>query len=774
VPVDTATNVMLAATLVCFAAAAVAPTLLRVVGTVRGGFLLALVPLALLAMLLTCFAPNVLEGGAVLESLPWIPGLSIAAAFRFDGLAMLMATLVLGIGFMVVAYSSRYMSEEARAPRFFAYLLAFMGAMLGVVLADDLLMLFVFWELTSLTSFLLIGYEHEKESARRSAVQGLIVTVAGGLLMLAGFIVLADIAGSYRISDVLAFEGLHKEPRAGLALALIVFGCFTKSAQFPFHFWLPNAMSAPSPVSAYLHSATMVKAGVYLLARLHPAFGEHAHWFWWLVPAGTVTMLLGAVMAFRSSGVKRVLAYTTVMALGTLTLLLGLGAAAAAVTFLLVHALYKGALFLVAGIIDHEAGAKDIGEARGLARALPVTAVFAVIAAASAAGLPPLFGFIGKEMLIEYGLKSSMWLGVAGAVAGGLVATMVATLVLRMFFGETRAPKASIHEAPAAMLIGPVLLGIGSITFGFAPGIAESYLLKAAAASVDPDAYMHLALWHGFNLPLAFSAASLTAALVLFLLWPRLQPRFAGWSWPERFGPEAGYWALLAATERLAATVTRFLQNGYLRYYLLSVMAVVLLLAGSRLVQADQVITTAIFAVPGIVPGGVAVVVLFAALSALGSRSALASVMALGALGFGIALLYVWFSAPDLAITQVLIETLTTILLMLVLFRMPRFKRLSSRAARVRDLAFSVVFGVMITATLWMVVGNREYPSISDWLVANSVSGGHGRNVVNVILVDFRALDTLGEIFVLALAAVGVYALLRERNVTDRGGNFAA
>lgn len=772
--VEASTNAMLLAVVVCLAAAASAPWLLRW-GSARGGMLLAAVPLVLLAVLLGLHGADARDG-AVLESLPWIPGLDVAADFRLDGLSLLMTTLVLGIGVMVVAYSSRYMPDEARTGRFFAYLMAFMAAMLGLVLADNLLLLFVFWELTSLTSFLLIGFDHEAEKSRRAALQGLIVTVAGGLVMLAGMVVLAEAAGSYRISDIIATPALHEAPGAGLALGLIVMGCFTKSAQFPFHFWLPNAMAAPSPVSAYLHSATMVKAGVYLLARLHPALGEHAHWFWWLAPVGAVTMVLGAVMAFRSSGIKRVLAYTTVMALGTLTLLLGLGAAAAAMTFLLVHALYKGALFLVAGIIDHEAGAKDIREASGLARALPVTAAFAAIAAVSAAGVPPLFGFIGKELLLEYGLKSSAAFGVAGAVAGALVAAMVATLVLRVFFlGERRAPMQHIHEAPWPMLLGPVVLGIGSVLFGLLPGIPEALVLQSAAAAVAPGTEMHLALWHGFNLPLLLSALSLAAAVGLFLAWPRWQAGFAAWALPERRGPEAGYDGLMAGIDRFSDRLTGRIQSGYLRAYVRTIMAVVLLLTGLTLIlRTDAGLAAAPFLMPGVIPALIGVVVVMAARAALEARSALVAVMALGALGFGIALLYVWFSAPDLAITQVLIETLTTILLMLVIFRMPRFKRLSSRAARLRDGAVAVAFGVLVTCLLWMVTGNREFDSISAWLLEHSVPDGHGRNVVNVILVDFRAFDTLGEIFVLALAAVGVYALLRERGSGKRDGGFAA
>lgn len=750
--------------LVCFLVAALAPRLVRG-NAARPGLLLSLLPLSLLVWLIALHGAPVLSGQVIVESRPWIEGLSVAASFRLDGLSLLMSVLILGIGAPVVAYAGAHLGDDPRAGRFFAYLLSFMGAMLGLVLADNILLLFVFWELTSLTSFMLIGYNHESEKARKSAFQGLFVTVGGGLVLLAGLIVLGEAAGSYEMSGVLVSPELFAHPMAGTALALIAIGCFTKSAQFPFHFWLPNAMAAPSPVSAYLHSATMVKAGVYLLARLHPALGEHAHWFWWLVPAGAVTMLVGSAMAFRSSGVKRMLAYTTIMALGTLTLLLGLGAAAAAVTFLLAHALYKGALFLIAGIIDHEAGVKDIGQASGLARVLPVTAVFAVIAAASAAGLPPLFGFIGKELLLEEGVHAAALLAAAATIAGALVAVMVATMVLRIFFGgPVRAPVAKPHEAPAAMLAGPVLLGIGSVLFGLFPALPQQLVLAAASAAVDPAApTLKLSLWHGLNLPLALSATSLAAAAMLFFAWSRWQPALAACSLPQRAGPEAGYWKLLDGLYWVARIQTELLQSGYLRRYVLIILLVVVVLTGGTLLMRVGIPFPAINpGLSGSIPLVVGMMVLASAMAALTTRTALEAVVAVGALGFGIALLYVWYSAPDLALTQVLIETLTTILLVLVLFRMPRFRHLSSAMERRRDAVVALALAALMTALLWMVMGVQVPHPIADWLLAESVPQGYGRNVVNVILVDFRVLDTLGEIFVLGLAAVGVYALLRQ------------
>lgn len=768
--ITSASPLMLLVVLACFAGAAAAPLLMRG-NAARPALLLALLPATLLALLVAVHGGAVAAGATVIEARPWISGLSVAASFRLDGLSLLMAGLILGIGTLVVAYAGSYLGDDPRAGRFFVYLLSFMGAMLGLVLADNILLLFVFWELTSVTSFLLIGYNHEEEKARKNAFQGFFITVAGGLVMLAGIVALGEAVGSYELSTILATEDVHQHPVAGLALALIVIGCFTKSAQFPFHFWLPNAMAAPTPVSAYLHSATMVKAGVYLLARLHPAFGEHAHWFWWLVPAGGLTMVLGAVLAFRSTGLKAILAYTTVMALGTLTMLLGIGEAGAAVTFLLAHALYKGALFLVAGIIDHEAGGKDLRDIGGLGSKLPVTASAALIAVLSAAGLPPLFGFIGKEMLLEYGLDASTAVAAASVLAAGFVTAMVATLWLRAFTGGFRAKREHVHEAPWPLLAGPVLLGLGSIGFGLVPGLAEAGVLQAAAMAVGaaPDAALGLKLWHGFNLPLLLSGLSLGLGAALYLAWPRLQPGFASWTGPERYGPEAQYERGMQALASISDWQTRTLQSGYLRNYVMIVLLVVLgVVGGTLLLRAGLSLPAEDIVRPSLIPSVVAAIVFAAGIAALRTRTALSSVIALGAVGFGIALIYIWYSAPDLAITQVMIETLTTILLVLVLVRLPRFRRLSTRAARSRDTVLATSVGLLMAALLWMVMGMPSPADpISEWLLNEAVPSGYGRNVVNVILVDFRQLDTLGELFVLGLAAVGVYALLRRQ--AERG-----
>lgn len=729
----------------------------------RGASAMALVPLAGL-MTLASIAAGATEGPPT-AAYAWAPGLGVSLALRLDGLSLLMGGLILGIGTLVVAYAGAYLRGATPLPRFMATLFAFMTAMLGLVLADDVMLLFVFWELTSITSFLLIGYHHEDRTARDSAFQGLVITVAGGLCLLVGLILLGEAAGSYRLSDWLAQgAALAQHPSATLAFVFVALGCITKSAQFPFHFWLPNAMAAPTPVSAFLHSATMVKAGVFLLARLQPVLGGLPAWQW-LVPLGAFTALFAAWMAFRADGLKRILAYTTVMALGTLTLLLGLNAPQAAVAFLLAHAFYKGALFLVAGIITHETGAKTVSSVAGMGRKLPWTWAAALLAAASGAGLMPWFGFIAKELLLVSALDSAPLLAVAVVLTAALVGAMLLTVAIRPFVGAPRAPRAldEIHEAGWWMRAGPVLLGVLGTAAGLMPQWADHLVLRSAAVAagaVEPSA---LVLWHGINAAFLASLMSLALVAVLWWSWPRLQPRL-GTAALDRYGPEALYGVLLRALPVVADAVTRRLQSGQLRRYVAITLVSAVVLLGATLVFRFTPLLAfpalgAVPVVPAVLAGGVLVM----AILALAGSDALKSALILGAVGFGVALLYLWFSAPDLAITQVMVETLTTILLVLILFRLPAMRQLSTRAERLADLVLASAAGLILTVVLWQLLAARPPPAISDWLVANAYDGGHGRNIVNVILVDFRALDTLGEIFVLALAAVGVFALLRGR-----------
>jgi multicomponent Na+:H+ antiporter subunit A len=630
--------------------------------------------------------------------------------------------------------------------------------------------MFVFWELTSVTSYLLIGFYHEDDKARRSALQGLIVTAGGGLALLAGLILLGNVVGSYELSEILASDVLRGHDAYGLVLLLILLGTFTKSAQVPFHFWLPNAMAAPTPVSAYLHSATMVKAGVYLMARLHPAMGGTEIWVQSLSVVGAVTMVTGTVLALRSTEIKRMLAYSTIMALGTLTMLLGVGTApaiVAAMAFLLGHSLYKGALFLVAGALDHETGTKDITQMGGLARAMPVTMVFASLAALSLAGVPPLFGFVAKELLFEAALGAPLhatFLLVMTVVAAMLTVAVAAIVALRPFHGALRNTQKMPHETSWSMLLGPIVLASMGLVFGLVQVLAESQLVRAGVEAVYGEAVdFRLVLWHGFNLPLALSALSLAVGLVIFWRWDRVRTLLVSVRTIDRLGAERGYDHGLTGLNAVAAWQTRVLQNGYLRNYLYTILlTTVTLLAWTVFVRTGMVPRAA--RIDGLFHEIViATLIIAAAIFVSTTRSRLGAVASLGVVGFGVALLYVLFSAPDLGITQVLIETLTVILLVLVLFRLPNFLGLSSPLARLRDLGVALLFGASMTLLVLFAIDVQYFAPISHYFVTASVPAAEGRNIVNVILVDFRAFDTLGEIFVLALAAIGVYSMIKLR-----------
>ena len=759
---------MLIAVLSGFLLALIAPAVCAV-SREWAGWTLALLPAALFAWFASLL-PGVMADGAQVITYPWFPSLDIQLSFLIDGLSLMFALLISGIGTFILIYAGGYLKGHPAIARFYVLMLAFMASMLGVVLSDNLITLFVFWELTSITSYLLIGFDHEDVNARRSALQGLFVTVAGGLALLAGLIMLGTITGSYALSDVLASEiVLSEHPWFTPLLLCILAGCFTKSAQVPFHFWLPNAMAAPTPVSAFLHSATMVKAGVYLLARLSPAMGDSELWTLLLSLFGGMTMFLGAFMAITHTGAKKLLAYSTIMALGTLVMLIGIGthyAMVAFASFLIAHSLYKGALFMIAGILDHETGTKDVAAMGGLARLMPVTAVFAALAALSLAGIPPLLGFVGKELMFEAVLGAPVLGGLlivlsVGAGVGVMVAAAV--IAIKPFFGERRETPKHPHEAPVSMLAGPVVLASLSLLFGVVLFIPEQTLVAPVVASLGGAANkVHLSLWHGINVPLMLSGLSLIIALAVFAFWSRLQPslailRDAG----GRIGPEAGYYRIMEWLTRIASWQTRVLQNGTMGNYLITLVMTTVLITGYTLLSQHG--STLRVPVPALGSGfgwSIAVLMLVSALFASSTRSRLGAVASMGVMGFSVALIFILFSAPDLGITQILVETLTVILLVLVLFRLPGFIRLSSPLERGRDIVVAIFAGVLMTLLILAATELQFFEPISSGQIARSVPEAHGRNIVNVILVDFRALDTLGEIFVLALAAIGVYSMI--------------
>jgi multicomponent Na+:H+ antiporter subunit A len=766
---------MIIVVLAGFAAALAAPW---IHSRTRGisGWLIALLPLGL-TIYFGNYLTRIANGETFHAAYAWVPSLDVNLAFYLDGLSLLFTLIIAGIGTLVVIYGGGYLKGDPLLGRFYAYILIFMSSMLGVVLANNLITLFVFWELTSISSYLLIGFKHDKADSRQAALQALLVTGSGGLALLAGLVLLGHVAGTSTISELMAQGDMIRDDGLyGAILILVLLGAFTKSAQFPFHFWLPGAMAAPTPVSAYLHSATMVKAGIYLLARLTPALGGTEAWQVALSGVGAVTMALGAFVAWQQTDLKRILAYSTVSALGVLVLLLGIGtdyAIKAAITLLLAHSLYKGALFLIAGSLDHETGTRDVLLMGGLWRAMPWTGTAAVVVAASMAGIPPLFGFISKEVFYKAAYDApdlaALLIGVAVlssvmiVAAGGLVS-------LKPFFGRAGHTPKSPHEAPLSMTLGPMLLAGLTVAFGFLPGLANDYAVKTATHATlnDTTAKVELVLWPGVNIVLLLSIVTVLAGLGVYVWRDRLQHYVGFLDVGARFGPARGYRALLDGMLWLADRQTRVLQNGYLRVYLITIVSATTALVGYTLLTQTDLDGTLRSPDVRVYELLIAGVILAATIAVTQARSRLAAVAALGTIGYGIALLYILFGAPDLAMTQFAIETLTVLLFVLVIYRLPRFASMSSRAVRARDAAIALSAGAMMTLLVLIVTANPTQTGLTSYFAENSVTLAKGRNIVNVILVDFRALDTLGEIVVLAVAAAGVYSLLKLRPTQDK------
>lgn len=763
------------AVLMGFVLAASSPLLNRWFGE-RASLLLALFPASIAAWLFSQ-APLVLSNGPQLLEWAWVPSLGISLSFLLDGLSLLFGLLITVIGTCVLVYAGGYLKGHQDIARFHLALVAFMVSMLGLVLADGLLTLFIFWELTSITSYLLIGFNHTDIEARKSARQGLFVTVAGGLALMAGLVLLGIASGSWSLSEILqSDDDLRQHALYTPMLICLLLGAFTKSAQFPFHFWLPNAMAAPTPVSAYLHSATMVKAGIYLLARLQPELGGTGMWVTVLSVVGATTMLTGAFLAIHHTNIKKLLAYSTIMALGTLTMLLGIGsdyAMTAFVTFLLAHSMYKGALFMVAGILDHETGTKDVTAMGGLRRVMPVTAVIALVAALSLSGVPPLFGFIGKELMLEAALgaeRVQLLLVLFAFLSAILTIAVAAVIALRPFYGARHDTPKTPHEAPFSMLIGPGLLAFGSLALGLAPAMlgADALLTSAATAVAGEALPISLSLWYGVNVALIMSVVSLILGFLLFKRWDSVRGQLARLAPIMRYGPEAGYEGLMNGIVRFSEWQTRLLQNGYMRNYILVMLVVLIALIGNSILlrhSPQLALSLDVRFHEVIVVGTMAMGALFATIS----RSRLGAVVSVGIMGFSIALIFILFSAPDLGITQLLVETMTVILLVLVLFRLPRFSNLSTNLERIRDGAVAATMGVLIFLLIMTAWSIDQFETISTYMVENSAPLAYGRNIVNVILVDYRALDTLGEMFVLALAAIGVIAMLKLRHGETEG-----
>lgn len=731
---------------------------------------------ALVAFLLLALSagPAVFQGNPPTLRFDWVPEIDLTFALHLNGWGLLLALLVTGIGTLILTYATGYMGGHPQASRLYTYLYAFMFAMAGLAMADHLLLFFVFWELTSITSYLLIGFNHNDPSARKNALQALLVTGLGGMALLAGCILMADTAGTWLISELAAKSPqIISSPLYPAILTLVLVGAFTKSAQFPFYFWLPNAMAAPTPVSAYLHSATMVKAGIFLMGLMLPILGGTQAWILTLTIVGGITLLIGAVFGMRQTDLKKILAGTTLAILGMLTLLLGIGtekAVLAAVLVLLGHALYKATLFMVAGSIDHETGTRDTRMLGGLRSTMPLTAAAAGLAALSKMGLPPFYGFLGKEYAYKSTLHSQADIALTTILLVGsalLLCLAIRTGILPFWQKKSSQslPKHP-HEAPPSMLIGPLILaGIGLVV-GILPFLFSPLVSQACTAILGYSVEPTVKIWAGFNLPLLLSAITLILGLLIFYFRSHifsLQKKLA----PP--GAEAAYDLIFKSVLSFAHWQTRTLQSGYLRNYLIIIIVATGALILTKLFRFGGFSDLAI--VNSLTPTGIVAVFLMIAATILAiiAKSRLTALIALGTVGYGVALIFALFSAPDLAITQILVETLTVVLFAWVVHKLPEYRALSSKRSNLFDATLATLSGIVVTVLVLKSKSLSLGDRMSDTLTDMSYPLAHGANVVNVILVDFRALDTWGEICVLAIASIGVWSLLGRR--ATKSGN---
>ncbi len=784
-----------------FLAAAVAPVLTRAMGH-RAALPLALVPTGIFAFFCRALS-DVQAGQAVTGGYLWVPSFNVSYSWLIDGLSLTFVLLISGIGALIILYAGGYLKGHAQQGRFFSFILMFMGSMLGVVVSDSFLMLFIYWELTSITSFLLIGFDHAREASRRAAIQALVVTGGGGLALLAGLILVWNITGVSTISLLLEYApALKASPFFFASLLLILGGAFTKSAQFPFHFWLPNAMEAPTPVSAYLHSATMVKAGVFLLMRLQPAFGDTPAWETILPVFGGATLIAGTVIGLRQTDLKLMLAYTTVASLGLLVMLTGFGtphALESAVLYLIAHALFKGALFMVAGAIDHEAGTRDVTRLGGLRRAMPVTFAAAMLAALSMGGLPPLLGFLAKEEIYEALAGSNpraLAFMLTAIIGNALMFALAFAVALKPFIGPERAlpgphheakpvaPASAlpgvastkgekdkmqathIHEAPLLMLAGPVVLALAGLAAGvFSDAFHAAFSSPMASAIAHQARTVTISAIPHLSLPFLLSLVTVALGVIVYLLLDRARDAAAAALESIGWGPDQGFDQAMRGLIRGAHALTTRIQSGRLETY---IMVTFIVIATSLLVPM------AIFSEwpsPPVWPAeagfhelvifAIAVIGLFAVVLA---ADRLTAIVSLGIQGFSVAVIFMLYGAPDLAFTQFMVETLSVVILALVMTRLdlqPSDHRHGWEM--IKDAVIALACGVGFAALLLRAVQMPFNRELTDFFNAWSKVVAHGTNVVNVIIVDFRGTDTLGEIAVVAITGLAILALIRIR-----------
>jgi NADH:ubiquinone oxidoreductase subunit 5 (subunit L)/multisubunit Na+/H+ antiporter MnhA subunit len=762
------------------------PALNRRLGITRLSWLLALAPLSAL-ILLAARVPQANSGVVTVWQWTWLPSLGLNLGLYVDDLSLFFGLIITFIGTLIIVYSGQYFKEDQGAWRFLTYLLLFMVSMLGIVMAGDVLTLFIFWEGTSILSFLLVAYKTESETARHGAFRALLITGGGGIALLIGVLFLSYVAGGTDFVTILnSGDVLRSSEFYGVILALVALGAFSKSAQFPFHFWLPGAMSAPTPASAYLHSATMVKAGIYLLARLNPALGFTEAWFWLLTVTGGITMLAGAYLGLKQNDLKALLAYSTISQLGVLVMLIGQDIAIAykaLIIGILAHALYKSALFLVAGIVDHETGTRDMRRLGGLAKVMPFTFAAAFLAALSMAGVPPMFGFLAKETLLATAVHPTLppiaaelirW---SAVVAGALMLAQAGLLLWETFLGKPKDPDVHGHEAPIPMWLAPAIPATLSIILAIIPGPKEeaALLSGAAQAAYGETVKVSFILFHGLTVELFLSIVAISLGTLLFIF--RHQVR----AWQGRMLPNlslnAVYHWLLSNIDRSAAWATR-LQQGKLRIYLMAMIAATILLVGGLaitqappLAQQFSILDFRLSSSLPLLRLSALVVIVGAAAATVVLKRDFSAILALGALGLAVALLYVLEPAPDVALVQIVVDILSLVILVLALIRLPRSQRHKAQVltsdtgnespSLILNAVIAGGLGLLVTAITLFALLNRPRESLVSPFYAATAKGGTGAtDIVGAIVVDFRALDTLIEITVFSLAGLGIYTLL--------------
>ncbi|WP_141433847.1 Na+/H+ antiporter subunit A [Bacillus sp. 03113] len=785
-----------------FLLAIIIPILNKKTKSIHTGWFVLPLPIVLFIYFIT-YIPIISTQQDIIQSIPWIPTLGIDFIAKVDGLGLLFSLLITGIGSLVILYSIYYLSKEKeKLNTFYVYLLLFMGAMLGVVFSDNLIVLYTFWELTSFSSFLLIGYWYKREKSRYGAQKSMLITVLGGLALLGGIILLYMLTGSFNISEIIVYADNHnliEKPLLLPAMLCILLGAFTKSAQFPFHIWLPDAMEAPTPVSAYLHSATMVKAGIYLVARLSPVFAESSVWLWVIAGFGIVTLFWGSFSAVKQTDLKSILAFSTVSQLGLIMSLLGIGAAAlhfdgmkdsyftvattAAIFHLINHATFKGSLFMIVGIIDHESGTRDIRKLGGLMNVMPITFTLAIIGAFSMAGIPPFNGFLSKEMFFTamvrvlemdfFQLDSwGVLFPILAWIASIFTFIYCMIIVFKPFTGKYQPEKLEKkpHEAPLGMLISPVILVSLIIIFGLFPNILSKSIIAPAMSSILPSLLdegkhfdVHIHFFHGFTIELFMTICVIALGILLFRTLPKWRTVYN--LFPEKLTLNKFYDHSLELFEKGSSKTTKAYMNGFIRNYLVYIFTFFILITFITIVwkKAFAFQTSNVSAI-GFYEVLLALIAVVGSIMIVFAKSRLTSIILLGAVGYTMALFFVLFRAPDLALTQLVIETVSVALFLLCFYHLPKdYRKEEKNSFKLTNGLISIGVGLVVTIVALSAHSNKLFDSIANYYVKNTYELAAGKNMVNVILVDFRGFDTMFEICVLAIAAIGIYSMIKLR-----------